>query len=109
MQQDQIEKHSTTRIGHFAFTTRDPGRGFLLPRTSASCQNGVSLNFCSLSRIRLCSCSCRTRIPVISGEEKDRPLYVTGHHQLSKPDPVVAILRMGKHYFFDCRRYHDTF
>ena len=49
MKQDQIEKHSTAQsvILHLL-----PGilvGCFLLPRTTASCQNGVSLNFCSLS------------------------------------------------------------
>ena len=57
MNQDQIEKHSTAQSTHIAFTPRNPGRMFLLPRPKASCQNGVSFIFCPIFGIRLYSCS----------------------------------------------------
>ena len=99
MKQDQIEKHSTTQsvilhllpgilVGCFYFLARQPVAKMGYPSIFA-------LHTC----IRLYSYSGRTRISVISGKEKDRPLYITGDHQLSKFNPVVAILCMGNNYF----------
>jgi membrane protease YdiL (CAAX protease family) len=72
---------------------------FLLPRPKASCQNGVPLFFCPIFGVRFYSSSLRTWVSFVSGEEKNRPFYTSGNHQLSKINPVVAILFMGNHYF----------
>jgi len=72
---------------------------FYFPARTARCSYGVSFDFRPSACIRLYSCPCRTRLSVISGEEKDRPLHITGDHRLSKSNPVVVILCMADHYF----------
>ena len=100
MKQNQIEKHSTTQsvilhllpgilVGCFFLLARQPVANMGYP-----------------SSIALILAYAFILIPVelgylvISGKEKDGSLYITGDHQLSKFDPVVAISCLGIRDFY---------
>ena len=98
MKQDQIEKHSTTQsvilhllpgilVGCFYFLARQPVANMGYPSI-----------FALLLAFAFVLIPVELGYLLLSGEEKDRPLYITGDHQLSKFNPVVAILCMANNY-----------